>query len=492
MPPTASSRSLGRLTRDWNSAGSGQQGWPQFLSKVKISGLRGWTGEVIEFRFPVVAIAGENGSGKSTVLKTAASAYINSAAQQKTLNPDDFFPATQWETVEGVRLEYTYHRGDDTLTRAVRKPTKRWIGLPDRPERRLYFLDITRTQPIDSLIGYGKVAKEVAFGDSEIELDDDNRRRLSRVLRRDYDEGKLVVSEAGKRKQVGVVTRGTATYSNFHQGAGEDSTMDLIALLQGAPSYSLVVIDEIEASLHPRAQRRLIAEMFELARTKRLQFIVSTHSSFILEQLPEPARVYIQTSADGQRNLLYGISAGLALTMMDDERHPDLILYLEDERAAHFCFALAVTEDSSLRDRLEFAAVGPANVVKSLGILVENGKLGHPALCVLDGDEPSAPGCIILPGSSAPEFEVFGALTDADWEPLARRLAVEPGPLREAVQDAMNLPNHHDWPEHVASSLGGTLTGRRVWEDLTEYYAQNVISDALRRDFVDQIRDALD
>jgi hypothetical protein len=299
------------------------------------------------------------------------------------------------------------------------------------------------------------------------------------------------VSETGKRKQVGVVARGTVTYSNFHQGAGEDSTVDLVALLQGAPAQSLVIIDELEASLHPRAQRRLVAEMFELARTKRLQFIVSTHSSFILEQLPEAAKVYIQMTADGQRNLLYGVSSNLALTMMDDAHHPDLVLYLEDETAAHLCFALAATEDETLRDRLEFIPVGPANVVKALGTLVHEEKLGNPALCVLDADETAAPGCILLPGASAPEVDVFGALGQADWQPLAERLAVGAGPLREAVSDALHLEDHHMWAGHIADSLGGTLTRRRVWEEVAEYYARTLVEPPVRQRFVDEIKDAL-
>lgn len=119
---------LRRLTSDWNTAAHDGSGWPLFLAALKISGLRSWDGETIEFRFPVVAIAGENGSGKSTVLKSAAAAYINSATAQKTLNPDDFFPSTEWEAVQGVRLEYTYRHGEGPLVHSVRKPTRRWIG----------------------------------------------------------------------------------------------------------------------------------------------------------------------------------------------------------------------------------------------------------------------------------------------------------------------------------------------------------------------------
>lgn len=51
--------------------------WHQFLQMVQIDGLRGWSGQAVEFNFPVVAIVGENGSGKSTLMKVAACVYDN-------------------------------------------------------------------------------------------------------------------------------------------------------------------------------------------------------------------------------------------------------------------------------------------------------------------------------------------------------------------------------------------------------------------------------
>ncbi|MFT7766763.1 AAA family ATPase [Clavibacter tessellarius] len=64
-----------KLTSTWDTLRHAPNGWPLFLSAVKVDGLRGWTGESVEFRYPVVAIAGVNGAGKSTVLKVAAAAY---------------------------------------------------------------------------------------------------------------------------------------------------------------------------------------------------------------------------------------------------------------------------------------------------------------------------------------------------------------------------------------------------------------------------------
>ncbi|MFD0567948.1 AAA family ATPase [Kitasatospora saccharophila] len=86
---TASDRkipTLNALADAWNSRTPGKD-WPLFLERVQIDGLRGWVGEGVDFRFPVVAIAGENGAGKSTVLKVAAAAYEASQKDGHTFIP---------------------------------------------------------------------------------------------------------------------------------------------------------------------------------------------------------------------------------------------------------------------------------------------------------------------------------------------------------------------------------------------------------------------
>jgi len=78
-------------------------------------------------------------------------------------------------------------------------------------------------------------------------------------------------------------------YSGFHQGAGETTVAELLEA--DLPQYSLVLIDEIESSLHPRAQRRLLRDLAERCRERQLQIILTTHSPYILEELPAEARL---------------------------------------------------------------------------------------------------------------------------------------------------------------------------------------------------------
>ncbi|WP_181428637.1 ATP-dependent nuclease [Modestobacter versicolor] len=474
----------------------------QFLDGVWLGptdggqGLRGWQGDWIEFRFPVVAIAGANGSGKSTVLKAAATAYRSPESAHvkgaQTFSPDDFFPTTPWETVQGVWLEFAIRRGDAPATRhKLSKPTKRWRGMPERPERPVYFLDVSRTQPIDTLIGYGRLARvELAERAGETHLSDNFRGILSRILHRKYDSGSVVKDEQGK--QVGIVSRDGLTYSNYHQGAGEDATTDLIALLEGVPHYSLILIDEVEASLHPRSQRRLMIELIALAADRNLQIVVSTHSPYILEQLPIEARVFIQPQRDGTREIIYGVTPEYAMSMMDDYEHPELTLYCEDDIAVAMTDAIirqSVHQD--LLGRVAIIPVGPASTVTTLGALLSSRKMAAPGLGILDADQSVAPGCLRLPGAKAPEKEMFTALDDNHWAAIAERLGVRLGQLLDAKDDAMQLPDHHTWIRRTAEGLGDRLRSSQVQDAIIDVWVRDVLDDVDRDNFAADISSAL-
>ncbi|WP_327176401.1 AAA family ATPase [Streptomyces sp. NBC_01335] len=485
------SKTIRPLTSDWNMERYSEKGWPQFLDAVTISGLRGWTGETVEFRFPVTAIAGENGAGKSTVLKTAAAAYRapDKLPAMRTFYPDDFFPNTPWEVVEKVNLHYQFHLGVSGDSYDLRKPSKRWRGMPERKSRPVFFLDISRIQPIDTLIGYGKIAKQATFRGDETEFSDTDRNMLARIMNKSYTAGKMAKYE---QKQIGILSTAEGEYSNFHQGAGEDATTDLVNLLRTAPRNSLVIIDEIESSLHPRAQRRLMSELFSIAHKQRIQFILSTHSPYILEQLPTEARVYIQVERHGNRDVIYGVTPDFAMSLMDDVDHTELTLYCEDKEAAVMIDALISNESPDLRRRISITPVGPASTVKTLGQLADEEKLPGKSIGILDADQDLTIGCVRIPGTSAPEREVFENTDENYWDVVALRLGVRTGDLLDAVEDAKRLENHHAWSRRVAENLGPRVRTDRVWEDAAAVWSQEVVDSADRAQFVKDILGHLD
>jgi|Deesub1362A_J573_1020465.scaffolds.fasta_scaffold04573_4 predicted ATP-dependent endonuclease of OLD family len=284
-----------------------RQGWPKFLNWVKIEGLRGWNGEKIEFKFPVCVIAGENGSGKSTVLQVAAAAYNNPRGKKYTYYPSSFFPDTAWEIVSNAHLEFEIKEGENTFVYRVNKSQKKWRFKPQdrKPERYVVWQDISRTLPLSSTAGYAALAKRTA---QEIRSERVNVvADLSEIMGREYDGAMLAVGQYGKtQKPVGVVKIRDKDISQFHQGAGEDATFDLLNTLEKIPAGALLLIDEIEASLHPRAQRKLVHFLLRLARKKYVQVILSSHSPFVLEELPSEARILLMRGADSV-DVLYGV-----------------------------------------------------------------------------------------------------------------------------------------------------------------------------------------
>ena len=58
-------------------------------------------------------------------------------------------------------------------------------------------------------------------------------------------------------------------------GASEEVIISLISRMSQLPDYSIVLIEELELGLHPKAQKILIQKLFEIVYAKKLQLIFS-------------------------------------------------------------------------------------------------------------------------------------------------------------------------------------------------------------------------
>jgi predicted ATPase len=78
--------------------------YPTYIRSVKLIRVRGFSNVQVNFDFPVTALVGPNGGGKSTVLGAAACAY-------KLIKPGTFFPKSsigdnsmsEWEIMTILR-----------------------------------------------------------------------------------------------------------------------------------------------------------------------------------------------------------------------------------------------------------------------------------------------------------------------------------------------------------------------------------------------------
>lgn len=460
------SREIQRLQSSWRTSTE----WPKWLDWIEIAGLRGWTGQRLDFRFPIVAIVGENGAGKSTVLQSIASIYRAASPTEKTYFASEFFPDTAWDQVTGVQIRYTVREGENnTPLGSVRKPTSRWLGNPERRQRAVRYIDLRRIQPIIARTGYQQLAKGTVTEAESEPFDTDKLTRLSHILGKPYGTARHSRTSVDVKRWVPVTEHGGSQYSGFHQGAGETTVVDLLRTT--IPNTAIVLIDEVETSLHPRAQRKLIRDLAVIARTRKLQIVLTTHSPYVLEELPPEARLQILTG-DAGRRIVTGVSAEFAMTRMDDDSHPELEIYVEDRVAMVLIRELLARKRPESARRVMITPFGSAQVGKSLGVMAEQGRFSRPTRVVLDGDQDPSPGCIILPGGDAPERVVFEALDEINWTGVSQQIGRSHSDLVDAAQRAMTTPYHHDWLRVVGDDV--LIGGEELWRAMVAAWIENV------------------
>src|SRR5436190_21181897 len=173
-------------------------GWPKRLEWFEISGLRGWSGQRFELRYPIMAVVGENGSGKSTILQAAAAVYH----QEGGKFAGDHFPDTCWEKIRNAEIRYGYREGQHTHTNSLRKPGNRWRGNPDRPSRLADYRGLERIQPIATRVGYTRIVKQHHSELKANVFDRERVDRLSQIMGRVYDSAKMALTDADDSRTV--------------------------------------------------------------------------------------------------------------------------------------------------------------------------------------------------------------------------------------------------------------------------------------------------
>ncbi len=479
----ALSREMRRLQSKWLAGKS----WPKRLEWMEITGLRGWTGHRIEFRFPIVAVVGENGSGKSTILQAAAASYRSPGTGKKMKFASDFFLDTPWDKIQNAVIQYSVREGDGSHHDSVRKPTNRWRGNPERRERNIHYIDLSRIQPLSARTGYLRIAKSNLKEGKASLFDESSVKRLSSIMGTEYKSARLACTAGYATTLVPVVERKGIPYSGFHQGAGELTAAELLS--RQFEKYSLVIIDEIESSLHPRAQRRLIRDLADISREKEIQFIISTHSPYVLSELPPEGRIYIVESNSG-KSTVTGVSPEFAMSRMDEETHPECDVYVEDDVSGELVKEAIIATDHDLLPRVQIVPFGAASVGLSLGIMVRENRFPRPSVVFLDGDQDQSDGIFVLPGDDAPEQVVFEGLKNLNWPDIAERLGRSVSTVIDSLNKAMTLANHHDWTKNAADAL--FVGTSHLWQTMCAAWVAHCTKDEQRELIVGPIRSALD
>lgn len=420
--------------------------------------LRGLNALDLVLGFPITAIAGKNGAGKSTILALACCAYHNGKdgyrfPKRKTpyYTFSDFF-VQHPEEVPPQGIDILYAIASDKwkknekfpegiglgFQRRAKKKGGKWNDYADRAKRNVVFLGIDRIVPHSERSqsrSYHKAFKDAVPKGWEDKVKD----AVGAILGKTYDNFRYVKYS---KYSLPIVKVGETVYSGFNMGAGENALFEIFSTLYDCGDGGLMVIDEIELGLHTEAQRKFITKLKEACLELHAQVICTTHSKEIFDQLPNDARFFVET-VNKKTRVSDSISSEFAFSKMGGVPGKELNVFVEDDVAKALVTAAlpAVT-----RTRISIKEIGSANCLSRQLAAVALGGEERPTLVVFDGDQRARENDNIAHARKAVENP------SANFDVWAQsRMTYLPG---DVWPEAWMMEVGHGVLEHVAAATG--------------------------------------
>lgn len=453
------------------------------LKGVTIEGppsIRGISNLPIRFDYPLTAICGRNGVGKSSILAvTAFSAErpddwitgprpiprVRGMPRRMNFAWDEFFFRRREDPpLDDLKIHFDYTiEGNDLRVSRLRRPRGRWRTLSDPgrsrtprlPVRPIDFISLSRILPPGELRDVRK-GFVTGAGEPLHRLSTTAKTAMSAIFGRGYED--VEVRMHGGASLARCIAG--ASYNGFDMGSGENSAIAILYALDRLPVGGLLLVEEVEHGFHPEAQLRLIEVLTDQVARRKQQIIFTTHSEYVLDHLPKVARVLIERHSVDRHRSHHAPTTRQAMSAMVGEPRPELTIYVEDE------FARAVVRgclDGEARRRVRVIPIGEgARVVEQLAVHQRAGFEGN-ALSVLDGDsrqrdirrwERSArlpendPRIVCLPGNNLPpELWILEAFqVDDCLNQLVEITRMDRQELVSHLDELSNLSNPHDLP----------------------------------------------
>lgn len=260
---------------------------PQKLKKISFSKLKNLEDLHISFEDkPITAIFGTNGSGKSTVLHALACLYqpVSESTRKNFKFPNFFIPTTLdlWNGSKFI-IEYEMISGANmnTYTKEYSKNSDRWRPrYQTRPRREVFYIGIDSCVP----------DMEVEFRTSRIPLVAEAYRdavlagkikdALSFIMHRDYGD---FINCRNERKSYKGLVYNNIRYPSLYMGAGEQRIIKFLETVYSVPDYSLILIDELDLTLHTEALLRLMDILDLECKQRNIQIVFTSHREELLD-----------------------------------------------------------------------------------------------------------------------------------------------------------------------------------------------------------------
>lgn len=358
----------------------------QRIHSLKFNQLKNLKDVEISFEpFPLTGIFGVNGSGKSSILYALLCLYKPDKKSDQNFKFSQFFIHTPHSKYEGSSLEllHSYRQEKVEYFEVKRNYYKdsRWNPRYNhRPIRPTYFIGVNSCVPE---IEKFKSQSLVHFQTKNLtdHTSEEIRKIASFILNTDY-AGLNAHKVTKSRKTLVGVQRKDVSYSSLAMGAGEQRLFNILQVVSEAEKYALIVIDEIDLTLHTEALNRLIDWIQKSAVEKKLQIVFSSHRENLAERTDINIRHIHQNE---HKTICLEYTHPDSLRRLTGEQTALFEIYVEDELAE--LIVSRILEQKNIRRFCAIIKYGSINnaftLLAGLKLKGENMK---DKLVILDGD----------------------------------------------------------------------------------------------------------
>ena len=384
-----------------------RRNYGKYLLKLRLNPIRGFEDQVIKFDFPVTALIGPNGGGKTTVLGAAACAYISE-------KPSRFFSKSGSldNSMQNWKILYELIDRDINAKESIQRTAKfksyKWYR--DNMSRTVSIFGVSRTVPATERNEMRKCASTVfKYDSSQVEkFNDLVVSAASKVLGKNLSGySQIKIDDNGRVTLLQGLTDNNISFSEFHFGAGESSVIRMIMKIESLDENSLVLIEEIENGLHPIATQRMVEYLIDFSKRKKSQVIFTTHSNDALLPLP-PKAIWAAIN----KTLFQGKLNVKSLRTITGQIEASLAIFVEDEFAKMWIETIVSDDSSIIENSLEIHAMaGDGTAVAINKYHNDDPSVKFKSICIIDGDskqqDSEADKVFRLPGESPEKYIVF-------------------------------------------------------------------------------------
>lgn len=439
------------------------------LKLLEIKDFRLFKDQIIHLGKHLTVISGHNATGKSTLLGIIANAFELKGTENLPLIQSLF--RAEWSEIFKASKEHdkkcthalsliidnrnlsdvmeeipfrAYWNESETPPRFRLLP-KRKVKvsgiIKDSAAKIKYpvlFLSLSRLFPIGESESDFKKNKSILTDEDKLWFID-NYNSIFRVNENINDVTALNIAELSKKKHIGIVTD---QYDAITNSSGQSNISQiLLALLsfkklkemQGDEySGGILLIDEIESTLHPAAQVNLIKKFIELGKNLNLQILLTTHSLAVLKYICRKVNNNCECLNEIELNYLTKANDFLEIKrnvnfhfvesdmfnrcgLLSNEQRK-LVVYSEDDEARWLLRKL-IGNYSIFLNLIDISLGSDVLITFN-----KNDTTGHfkGSLIVLDGNERekvnrlvnTIHNILLLPGSARPEEMIYNYLLD--------------------------------------------------------------------------------